>query len=134
MRLVLFVLAFSLVACGNITRAPSSPQAAPRNAAIEFARTKSADVRCIAWPSSPTAPDVAFCDFGQVLAYCRVGVGAGSECKGIVDFPALEKEATERARARAAKAEADAKAKAEADTKAADKPKADPPKKLEPKR
>jgi hypothetical protein len=129
-RLVFALVTLALVAC-TPKPAPVAPSSPPENAAIEFARTKDADVRCIAWPSSPTAPDVAFCDFGQVLAYCRVGVGAGSECKLLVDYPAAEKAAADQARARA-KQEADAKAKAEADAKAAaDKAKTDPPKKPE---
>lgn len=82
----ILIVALVLSAC---VRSAVVPQPAPqsRNAAVEYARTIAADARCI--PISTTQdgqPDTAICDVEQVLAYCRVGVGAGSQCTAFADL------------------------------------------------
>lgn len=78
------ILALVLSAC---TRpAPVAPQP-PRNAAIDFAHTLLESAACFAMRTAePKQADTAVCDFNQVLAYCRAGVGAGSRCSPFADL------------------------------------------------
>jgi hypothetical protein len=84
------LLALSLFACTRYVAAPSPAAPAPtptpkRNAAEDYAQTLAKGAACLRFDVAAGQPDVALCDFGQVLAYCRVGIGAGSDCRIIAD-------------------------------------------------
>lgn len=89
MRALTFVFALMLPACAASTRGATPPEGAkaPRNTAVEYAHTIAAGAVCVPISTArANQPDTAICDFAQVLAYCRVGVGAGSQCAAFADL------------------------------------------------
>lgn len=96
MRLLFALCVLALVACH-----PQPPQHAappPRNTAIDYAHTIVPDATCAPLSTAqPKQPDTALCDVGQILVYCRVGVGAGSNCLAFADLRPPKQEAPNRA-------------------------------------
>lgn len=81
------IVLFVLSACARPRPPVVVPQiVAPSNAAIDYAHTLLADAPCIAVRTADKQPDSAICEFNQVLAYCTVGVGAGSRCLPFADL------------------------------------------------